>query len=74
MCIDEVHMLTEERGSVLEVIVARMKTLGTSGSCSMIPLESSGEGVIGRYNSRTDFVSLIRHKTYRSERDSTEYM
>jgi len=30
VCIDEVHMLTEERGSVLEVIVARMKTLGTN--------------------------------------------
>ncbi|KAG0143739.1 hypothetical protein CROQUDRAFT_108963 [Cronartium quercuum f. sp. fusiforme G11] len=27
--IDEVHMLCEERGSVLEVIVSRMKTLGT---------------------------------------------
>jgi hypothetical protein len=32
VCIDEVHMLNEERGSVLEVIVARMKTLGTSES------------------------------------------
>ncbi|KAA1086059.1 Sec63 [Puccinia graminis f. sp. tritici] len=30
VCIDEVHMLNEERGSVLEVIVARMKTLGTN--------------------------------------------
>ncbi|KAH9814645.1 Sec63 Brl domain-containing protein [Melampsora americana] len=29
VCIDEVHMLCEERGSVLEVIVSRMKTLGT---------------------------------------------
>lgn len=32
VCIDEVHMLNEPRGSVLEVIVTRMKTLGTSSS------------------------------------------
>lgn len=30
VCIDEVHMLNEPRGSVLEVIVTRMKTLGTN--------------------------------------------
>ncbi|KAI9628505.1 hypothetical protein H4Q26_018033 [Puccinia striiformis f. sp. tritici PST-130] len=32
VCIDEVSHAHEERGSVLEVIVARMKTLGTSPS------------------------------------------
>ena len=28
MCIDEVHTVSEDRGSVLEVVVARMQLIG----------------------------------------------
>ncbi|EGG08721.1 uncharacterized protein MELLADRAFT_84583 [Melampsora larici-populina 98AG31] len=53
VCIDEVHMLCEERGSVLEVIVSRMKTLGTPLSATVPNIHDVAEwlgdsGLIGK--------------------------